>query len=180
MLVCLSSSLRHACIVYVLSKGTANPEVYAWTERHSWKSWRERYKKNASRLDILIKRYVRKYPPQEQGLYTLRRGWSSKHQRSVNPHISDEEGSSPESESEDVDTEDVIVHPETRPLHAKRRLPSSFRTSSALAKRQRTDGQEMHRSDSPDFQARSKGKEKAVPPSDDENHEAPQHKCVPL
>ncbi|KAF8078461.1 hypothetical protein FPV67DRAFT_55994 [Lyophyllum atratum] len=48
----------------------ADPE-YAWVSRHTWQSWRERYKKNAVRLDAMIASVVdRKKPvPGEKGQY---------------------------------------------------------------------------------------------------------------
>lgn len=47
-----------------------DPE-YAWVSRHTWQSWRERYKKNAVRLDAMIASIVdRKKPvPGEKGQY---------------------------------------------------------------------------------------------------------------
>ncbi|KAJ7783578.1 hypothetical protein DFH07DRAFT_788292 [Mycena maculata] len=47
-----------------------DPE-YAWVSRHTWQSWRERYKKNAVRLDGLIAGIVaqKKPVPGEQGQY---------------------------------------------------------------------------------------------------------------
>ncbi|KAG0709028.1 hypothetical protein DFH29DRAFT_890225 [Suillus ampliporus] len=48
----------------------ADPE-YAWVSRHTWQSWRERYKKNAVRLDTIIAQIVdqKKPVPGEQGQY---------------------------------------------------------------------------------------------------------------
>ncbi|KAG1755122.1 uncharacterized protein EDB91DRAFT_1277214 [Suillus paluster] len=48
----------------------ADPE-YAWVSRHTWQSWRERYKKNAVRLDNMIAQIVdqKKPVPGEQGQY---------------------------------------------------------------------------------------------------------------
>ncbi|KNZ73454.1 hypothetical protein J132_03218, partial [Termitomyces sp. J132] len=47
-----------------------DPE-YAWVSRHTWQSWRERYKKNAARLDNIIATIVdQKKPAQgEKGQY---------------------------------------------------------------------------------------------------------------
>ena len=44
---------------------------YAWVSRHTWQSWRERYKKNAERLDKVIARIVEEKMPQrgEKGQY---------------------------------------------------------------------------------------------------------------
>ncbi|KAJ7578586.1 hypothetical protein C8J56DRAFT_352216 [Mycena floridula] len=39
------------------------PEPYYWTQNHSWQSWREHYKKNQTRLDPIILRYVLKAKP---------------------------------------------------------------------------------------------------------------------
>lgn len=48
----------------------STPE-YSWVARHTWQSWRERYKKNAIRLDRIISRIVdEKKPIQgEKGQY---------------------------------------------------------------------------------------------------------------
>ncbi|KAF9452620.1 hypothetical protein P691DRAFT_825759 [Macrolepiota fuliginosa MF-IS2] len=47
-----------------------DPE-YSWVSRHTWQSWRERYKKNASRLDVVIARLVDQNRPTQgqQGQY---------------------------------------------------------------------------------------------------------------
>ncbi|KAM6498253.1 hypothetical protein JOM56_006201 [Amanita muscaria] len=49
---------------------SGDPE-YAWVKRHTWQSWRERYKKNAARLDAMIAQIVeQKRPIQgEKGQY---------------------------------------------------------------------------------------------------------------
>ncbi|EDR15052.1 uncharacterized protein LACBIDRAFT_300808 [Laccaria bicolor S238N-H82] len=53
-----------------LCEQTNDPE-FAWVTRHTWQSWRERYKKNSSRLDTTIAGIVeRKRPAQgEKGQY---------------------------------------------------------------------------------------------------------------
>jgi hypothetical protein len=179
-MVCLSSSLRHKHLLYVLPKGNTNPEDYAWAQRHPWSSWRQRYKNNARRLDILIEHYANREPPSEHTRYIRRRGWSSRHQRYVGPYVSDEETEN--LDFDDVEAEDVNVHQKTRTLHAKRRRPSSFRASlpSAPAKKRRTDayGQETRRSGPLNLRARREGKKKAALPSDDDNNESLSHKYV--
>ncbi|KAJ6574920.1 hypothetical protein B0H19DRAFT_1126385 [Mycena capillaripes] len=49
---------------------SGDPE-YAWVTRHTWQSWRERYKKNATRLDTLISVIVAAKKPAagEKGQY---------------------------------------------------------------------------------------------------------------
>jgi hypothetical protein len=177
-IVCFLPLLRHRHIIYELSKGDESPEEFPWVARHPWESWKGRYKNHATRLDTLIKHYVRHEPPSERLMYYRRRGWSSKHQRIVAPGVSDEEDENLDSDNDNAET--VNVHPETRPLHTKRRRPSNFgnsQSSAAPAKRQRTAALPLARtSDSLDFRARSKGKKKAAP-SDDDNNELP-HKYV--
>ncbi|KAG6878430.1 hypothetical protein C0993_007031 [Termitomyces sp. T159_Od127] len=53
-----------------VTEASSDPE-YAWVTRHTWQSWRERYKKNAERLDKMIAAIVdRKKPAQgEKGQY---------------------------------------------------------------------------------------------------------------
>ncbi|KAJ7225709.1 hypothetical protein GGX14DRAFT_640497 [Mycena pura] len=48
----------------------SDPE-YAWVTRHTWQSWRERYKKNAARLDVMISAIVEQTKPAqgEKGQY---------------------------------------------------------------------------------------------------------------
>lgn len=41
---------------------SADPE-YAWVTRHTWQSWRERYKKNSKRLDTRISEIVEQKKP---------------------------------------------------------------------------------------------------------------------
>ncbi|KAG5644746.1 hypothetical protein DXG03_007875 [Asterophora parasitica] len=55
---------------YAEFRQTNDPE-YVWVSRHTWQSWRERYKKNAARLDAMIASIVdRKKPaPGEKGQY---------------------------------------------------------------------------------------------------------------
>jgi hypothetical protein len=57
-----------SCLLPRLQAG--EPE-YAWVSRHTWQSWRERYKKNAERLDKVIGRIVEQKMPQrgEKGQY---------------------------------------------------------------------------------------------------------------
>ncbi|EJF66601.1 hypothetical protein DICSQDRAFT_45905 [Dichomitus squalens LYAD-421 SS1] len=49
----------------------ANDPEYAWVTRHTWQSWRERYKKNATRLDAKIAEIVDQKKPAhgEKGQY---------------------------------------------------------------------------------------------------------------
>ncbi|KAI0335379.1 hypothetical protein GY45DRAFT_1317337 [Cubamyces sp. BRFM 1775] len=53
-----------------LCEMASDPE-YAWVTRHTWQSWRERYKKNATRLDVKIAEIVEEKKPAlgEKGQY---------------------------------------------------------------------------------------------------------------
>ena len=57
---------------------------YAWVSRHTWQSWRERYKKNAGRLDNIIAGIVeQKRPaPGDKGQYGYVRQAEAKSKRS--------------------------------------------------------------------------------------------------
>lgn len=59
--------MRHE---FIYNAQSADPE-YAWVSRHTWQSWRERYKKNATRLDTLIAAIVEQKKPMqgEKGQY---------------------------------------------------------------------------------------------------------------
>ncbi|THU91767.1 hypothetical protein K435DRAFT_968014 [Dendrothele bispora CBS 962.96] len=53
----------------------AGDPAYSWVNRHTWQSWRERYKKNADRLDRSIDIIVNSTkfnPGEEKGLYDVR------------------------------------------------------------------------------------------------------------
>ncbi|KAF8167949.1 hypothetical protein B0H34DRAFT_38868 [Crassisporium funariophilum] len=64
-------------------ENSGDPE-YAWVTRHTWQSWRERYKKNSERLDATIARIVeqKKPAPGEKGQYGYVRQAEEKPRRS--------------------------------------------------------------------------------------------------
>ncbi|TFK57334.1 hypothetical protein OE88DRAFT_1730708 [Heliocybe sulcata] len=49
----------------------SNDPEYVWVQRHTWQSWRERYKKNSDRLDVMIAAIVAETKPAlgEKGQY---------------------------------------------------------------------------------------------------------------
>lgn len=61
----------------------SDPE-YAWVTRHTWQSWRERYKKNSQRLDTMIQAIVEQKKPTlgEKGQYGYVRKPEEKPKRS--------------------------------------------------------------------------------------------------
>ncbi|KAI0307973.1 hypothetical protein B0F90DRAFT_1807310 [Multifurca ochricompacta] len=61
----------------------SDPE-YAWVSRHTWQSWRERYKKNSQRLDTMIQAIVEQKKPSlgEKGQYGYVRKPEEKPKRS--------------------------------------------------------------------------------------------------
>ncbi|KIY72777.1 hypothetical protein CYLTODRAFT_6905 [Cylindrobasidium torrendii FP15055 ss-10] len=63
---------------------------YNWVRRHTWQSWRERYKKNAERLDVTIAAIVAelKLEPGEKGQYGYVR---EKHPKKRKPGVKDEQ-----------------------------------------------------------------------------------------
>lgn len=71
-----SSSLTLTCL-----KG--NDTDYSWVNRHTWQSWRERYKKNAERLDKRITHIVDERKPLvgEKGQYAFVRQAEEKPKR---------------------------------------------------------------------------------------------------
>ncbi|KAI9462390.1 hypothetical protein BJY52DRAFT_145185 [Lactarius psammicola] len=62
----------------------ANDPEYSWVTRHTWQSWRERYKKNSQRLDTLIQAIVEQKKPSlgEKGQYGYVRKPEEKPKRS--------------------------------------------------------------------------------------------------
>ncbi|THH20002.1 hypothetical protein EW146_g1267 [Bondarzewia mesenterica] len=61
-----------------------NEPEFAWVSRHTWQSWRERYKKNAQRLDVMIQAIVEQKKPLlgEKGQYGYVRRPEEKQKRS--------------------------------------------------------------------------------------------------
>ncbi|KAI0029612.1 hypothetical protein K488DRAFT_56018, partial [Vararia minispora EC-137] len=57
--------------LYIQLVERASDPSYAWVSRHTWQSWRERYKKNATRLDAIIANIVEERKPAlgEKGQY---------------------------------------------------------------------------------------------------------------
>jgi hypothetical protein len=62
-----------SCILppFCLKWTQAGDPEYAWVTRHTWQSWRERYKKNSQRLDAMIQAIVEQKKPSlgEKGQY---------------------------------------------------------------------------------------------------------------
>jgi hypothetical protein len=75
---------------------SGDPE-YAWVTRHTWQSWRERYKKNSARLDTIIARIVdQKKPAQgEKGQYGYVRQAEERPKRSRKKKAKSAEEASP-------------------------------------------------------------------------------------
>ena len=71
---------------------SGDPE-YTWAGRHTWQSWRERYKKNATRLDALITSIVeqKKPLPGEKGQIGYVRQAEQKPKRSRKKRVKHEE-----------------------------------------------------------------------------------------
>jgi hypothetical protein len=76
--------LFHPSTTTFLTAHQSNDPEYAWVSRHTWQSWRERYKKNAIRLDQMIAAIVeQKKPAQgEKGQYGYVRKAEDKPKRS--------------------------------------------------------------------------------------------------
>lgn len=66
-----------------LCEQASEPE-FAWVSRHTWQSWRERYKKNSQRLDVIIQAIVEQKKPLlgEKGQYGYVRRPEEKQKRS--------------------------------------------------------------------------------------------------
>jgi hypothetical protein len=72
----ISTAVRNGDYLYChlkcsSSRNQGTDPEYAWVSRHTWQSWRERYKKNAVRLDTMIAQIVGQKKPVrgEQGQY---------------------------------------------------------------------------------------------------------------
>ena len=68
----LSTLSSHLCVRLILINAQAEHDPqFAWVTRHTWQSWRERYKKHAHRLDRVIESIVEHKKPLlgEKGQY---------------------------------------------------------------------------------------------------------------
>ncbi len=112
-----------------------DPE-YSWVSRHTWQSWRERYKKNASRLDVIIARVVeQKRPAQgQQGQYGYVRQPEEKPKRSRKkrskgePDGNDDEGATSNG-VEDLAQLPIIPMPSAHPIQTRIGLAPSTATT---------------------------------------------------
>ncbi|KAJ7578459.1 hypothetical protein C8J56DRAFT_967984, partial [Mycena floridula] len=59
------------------------PEPYYWAQNHSWQSWREHYKRNQTRLDPIISRYVLKVKPTAKSTFGYSRAKRKKRRRKI-------------------------------------------------------------------------------------------------
>ncbi|PSR85872.1 hypothetical protein PHLCEN_2v5348 [Hermanssonia centrifuga] len=92
----------------------ANNPDYGWVTRHTWQSWRERYKKNAPRLDIRISGIVERKRPAlgEKGQYGYVRKPEERMKRSKKKVSQDGEGATvagPSNDELDFMSEPVML-----------------------------------------------------------------------
>ncbi|KAF9569719.1 hypothetical protein CPC08DRAFT_652670 [Agrocybe pediades] len=91
---------------------SSDPE-YAWVTRHTWQSWRERYKKNAFRLDPIIARIVDEKKPVlgEKGQYGYVRQPEEKPKRTRKRKARNDEFSPPEEYQHDLAAAGAMAGP---------------------------------------------------------------------
>jgi hypothetical protein len=94
----------------------ANDPEYSWVTRHTWQSWRERYKKNSQRLDTLIQAIVEQKKPSlgEKGQYGYVRKPEEKPKRS-RKRKDDSSGAGPSNDDDFLQT--VPPHPMAMAIH---------------------------------------------------------------
>lgn len=104
--------------LHVLTGYQAGDPDYAWVTRHTWQSWRERYKKNAARLDVKISEIVERNKPSlgEKGQYGYVRKPEEKAKRVKRKGREGEAGPS----SEELD---FISQPIVAPLPGAQTVP---------------------------------------------------------
>jgi hypothetical protein len=68
---CVKRFVRSRYCALCPKRVQVNEAGYGWVSRHTWQSWRERYKKNSTRLDVAITNIVSQRPvvPGEKGQY---------------------------------------------------------------------------------------------------------------
>lgn len=144
------------------------PDEYDWVRRHTWHSWRERYKTRQAWFDPRIAKLAKKLDPAPHQKYELSRKIprGSRRRNTGGEMDSDEEDFEDEEEEEEEGEEDELGLPDTGGPSRKHRLSGSG-SAERRAKRPRTS-----RSPSPLAVNEPKGKETAPPPDDDAG-------CVP-
>ncbi|KAF9458211.1 hypothetical protein BDZ94DRAFT_123573 [Collybia nuda] len=118
---------------------SSDPE-YAWVSRHTWQSWRERYKKNATRLDTLIATIVEQKKPLqgEKGQYGYVRQPEEKPKRVRKKRIKNVELALTPATKEYTTIEGLVEHPPMSMAVLQGVVPINFQSitnlhSSALA-----------------------------------------------
>ncbi|KIP12596.1 hypothetical protein PHLGIDRAFT_262771 [Phlebiopsis gigantea 11061_1 CR5-6] len=101
----------------------ASDPDYAWVTRHTWQSWRERYKKNAARLDIKISEIVERNKPSlgEKGQYGYVRKPEEKAKRVKRKSREEETG--PSTEEMEFISQPTATPPMPGPMTASPSLP---------------------------------------------------------
>ncbi|KAJ7510167.1 hypothetical protein B0H11DRAFT_1958001 [Mycena galericulata] len=146
------------------------PEEYGWVLRHTWHSWRERYKQNQAWFDPRIAKLAKKLDPAPHQKYELSRKVPKGSRRKGGGHEMDSDDGEEfeddyDDEQEEEEEEDELEQLDTGGPSQKHRL--SGRGSQRSAKRPR-----ISRSPSPQAHVvhEMKGKEKAPPPDDDDGN----------
>ncbi|KAJ7709568.1 hypothetical protein B0H17DRAFT_1028340 [Mycena rosella] len=113
------------------------PEEYNWAFRHTWQSWRERYKKNQGRLDAYIDAWVVPLGVEPHQMYHLSRNAPRTSHREEEEEEEENEEEDAEVEEEDAEVENEIDNEiDVAPPSQKRRVSGSSSTQRD-AKRQR-------------------------------------------
>lgn len=83
--LCELVKFHHLFLGVGINKFQADDGEYAWVRRHTWQSWRERYKKNSDRLDNIIAGIVAETKPVvgEKGQYGYVREKTPRKRRST-------------------------------------------------------------------------------------------------
>ncbi|KAJ7087740.1 hypothetical protein C8R44DRAFT_26254 [Mycena epipterygia] len=142
----------------LMSNAEILPDEYDWALRHTWQSWRERYKKNQNRFDSFIKESGVGHGVEPHQKYHLSRKAINRSARQK----AEDDDSAEEEEGEEID---AGVQSQKHPMPASGSIQRNV-------KRRRID-----RSHSPDNVGEdggntSKGKQKAPPPPDDEDDDS--------
>lgn len=88
---------------------------YEWASTHPWMSWRERYRKNQARFDVMIKHILESDPPDPsgKGQYYYRRN------KAIHVRSEEEE----EEEEEEIDISDDSRASKSRPAQGRPDVP---------------------------------------------------------
>lgn len=123
------------------------PDEYEWVTRHTWQSWRERYKTRQDEFDPAIQRIAEQLNPSPRRTYDLNRKAAKTYRSRQRAHSDDDE----EDDDDGVDIEELRA--------PRRRRNSTDDERPARRRSRRTENEDVP--EEPPSPSQNKGKQRA-------------------